>query len=378
MASIRLENITKTFGKNEALRNVSFHVDDGEFFCILGPPGAGKTTTLRTIIGLEKPDEGQVYIDSEVANGVHPSQRDLAMIFQNLALYPDKSIFDNIASPLKRLKLDDQEIKSKVVEVAKQLKIDWMLKKKPAQLSGGERQRVAIGRAIVRQPKAYLMDEPLSNLDALLRLEMRLTLKELQTSLKETFIYATHDQVEALSMADRIAILDKGKIQQIGIPGEIYRYPHNSLVATVLGNPGMNFLACKIKEDKEKMSLIHEAFSASPSKGALSAEVMVVLKAEDDLILGVRPEDVTLSFDKPAGPSVKGEIYVTEPLGNKTIVDVKLGGDVIKVIDEPSFQGEPSQTIWLTIKGTKLHLFENRSGKCIYHASEESPLSVAG
>ncbi|MHC4271106.1 MAG: ABC transporter ATP-binding protein, partial [Planctomycetota bacterium] len=227
MASIRLENITKRFGKKEVLKNVTFHVDDGEFFCILGPPGAGKTTTLRTIIGLETPDEGQVYIDHETVNGIHPSKRDLAMIFQNLALYPDKTIFENIASPLKRLKLDKQEIKAKVFKVAKHLKIDWMLKKKPAQLSGGERQRVAIGRAIVRQPSAYLMDEPLSNLDALLRLEMRLTLKELQTSLKETFIFATHDQAEALSLADRVAVLNKGKLQQIGSPGELYRYPEN-------------------------------------------------------------------------------------------------------------------------------------------------------
>ena len=376
MASIRLEGINKTFGKNKALRNVSFQVEDGEFFCILGPPGAGKTTTLRIIIGLETPDEGKVYIDDEIVNSVHPSKRDLAMIFQNLALYPDKTIFENIASPLRRLKLDEQEINSKVVEVAKQLRIDWMLKKKPAQLSGGERQRVAIGRAIVRQPSAYLMDEPLSNLDSLLRLEMRLTLKELQTSLKETFIYATHDQVEALSMADRIAILDKGVLQQIGLPGEVYRYPENSLVATVLGNPSMNFIACRIKENKDKVCLIHEAFSAISDKDALSTDVLSSLNTGKDLMLGVRPEDITISLQKPTEPSVMGEIYVTEPLGNKTIVDVKLGEDIIKVIDGPSFKGEPAQTIWIRMNEAKLHLFETKSRKCVYHASEDSPVRI--
>jgi len=378
MASIRLEGINKTFGKNKALRNVNFQVEDGEFFCILGPPGAGKTTTLRIIIGLETPDEGKVYIDDEIVNSVHPSKRDLAMIFQNLALYPDKTIFENIASPLKRLKLDEQEINSKVVEVAKQLRIDWMLKKKPAQLSGGERQRVAIGRAIVRQPSAYLMDEPLSNLDSLLRLEMRLTLKELQTSLKETFIYATHDQVEALSMADRIAILDKGVLQQIGLPGEVYRYPENSLVATVLGNPSMNFIACRIKENKDKVCLIHEAFSAISDKDALSTDVLSSLNTGKDLMLGVRPEDITISLQKPTEPSVMGEIYVTEPLGNKTIVDVKLGEEIIKVIDGPSFKGEPAQTIWIRMNEAKLHLFETKSRKCVYHASEDYPVRIDG
>jgi len=229
MATIRLENITKRFGKVTALNDLSFEVKDGEFFCILGPPGAGKTTTLRTIIGLEQPDDGTVYIDREKVNNIHPSRRDISMIFQNLALYPDKTVFDNIASPLWRLKLPEEEIQKKVNDVAKQLRIDWLLEKTPSQLSGGERQRVAIGRAIVRKPKAYLMDEPLSNLDALLRLEMRVSLKELQTNLKETFVYVTHDQVEALSMADRILVLDRGVLQQLGKPEEVYRCARKSV-----------------------------------------------------------------------------------------------------------------------------------------------------
>jgi len=376
MASIRLEDIKKRFGKTTALNDLNLHVNDGEFFCILGPPGAGKTTTLRTIIGLESPDEGAVYINEERVNEVHPSRRDIAMIFQNLALYPDKTVFDNIASPLRRLRLQEQEIQSKVTEVSKQLKIDWLLDKTPAQLSGGERQRVAIGRAIVRQPRAYLMDEPLSNLDALLRIEMRLSLKELQTNLKETFVYATHDQAEALSMADRIAILDRGVLQQLGSPEEVYKYPENKLVATVLGNPSMNLLDCTIKENKGKIVLAHEAFSLSAEKKVLHAAFKHSPKAETGVTLGIRPEDVTICSDKPKRASVDAEIYVTEPLGNKTIVDIKIGSDVIKVIDRSSFKGDPGQKVWLQMREAKFHLFDKKTSQCIFHASETAPLRL--
>jgi multiple sugar transport system ATP-binding protein len=368
--------VTKKYGKNTALANLSFEVDDGEFFCILGPPGAGKTTTLRTIIGLESPDGGGVYIEGERVNEVHPSQRDIAMIFQNLALYPDKTIFENIASPLRRLKLDKKEIETKVHDVARQLRIDWLLTKTPGQLSGGERQRVAIGRAIVRQPRAYLMDEPLSNLDALLRLEMRLSLKELQTELKETFVYATHDQAEALSMADRIAILDRGLLQQLGSPEAVYRQPENRLVATVLGNPSMNFLECTLEEDNDRLRVVHEAFSVGAEKAVLGKPLESLAPGSKDVVLGIRPEDVTIYHEKPEGQSIDAEIYVIEPLGNKTIVDIKVGEDVIKVIDKPSYKGEPGEKAWLQIREAKSHLFDKDSSRCLFHASTETPLRL--
>jgi multiple sugar transport system ATP-binding protein len=376
MATIRLENITKTFGKVTALNNLSFEVKDGEFFCILGPPGAGKTTTLRTILGLERPDEGTIYIDNEPVNRVHPSRRDIAMIFQNLALYPDKSIFENIASPLRRMELEEEQVREKVESVARQLRIDWLLEKTPAQLSGGERQRVAIGRAIVRTPRAYLMDEPLSNLDAKLRLEMRVSLKELQNNLKDTFIYVTHDQVEALSMADRIAILNMGVLQQLGKPEDVYRLPENMFVAGVLGNPSMNFLNCSVNETNGKMMIEHAAFTVKADSGVLEESLRGTLDSKGGIILGIRPEDVLIFFDKPGDRAVAAEIYVTEPLGSKTIVDVKIGEDIIKVIADAAFKGEPEQKVWLQFKEAKLHLFEEQSRSCVYHAAEKAPLTL--
>jgi multiple sugar transport system ATP-binding protein len=220
------------------------------------------------------------------------------------------------------------------------------------------------------------MDEPLSNLDALLRIEMRLSLKELQTNLKETFVYATHDQAEALSMADRIAILDGGVLQQLGSPEEVYKYPENKLVATVLGNPSMNFLDCTIEENKGKILLAHEAFSLSAEKKVLHTALKHSPNAETEVTLGIRPEDVTICSDKPKRTSIDAEIYVTEPLGNKTIVDIKIGSDVIKVIDRSSFKGDPGQKVWLQMREDKFHLFDKKSSQCIFHASENAPLRL--
>jgi multiple sugar transport system ATP-binding protein len=376
MASIKMENVSKNFKNTKAINKLNLSIEDGEFFCVLGPPGAGKTTLLRLIVGLEKPDEGNILIGGDTVNTLHPSKRDIAMIFQNLALYPDKTVFNNIAFPLRQQQLPDDEIEKKVVDVARGLKIDWMLEKIPSQLSGGERQRVAIGRAIVRQPKAYLMDEPLSNLDALLRLEMRVALKELQTNLKETFVYVTHDQVEALSMGDRIAVLDHGIIQQVDDPQTIYQLPKNMFVATILGNPPMQFLKCSLQRHNTKVILKHSAFTLQTDDKDVK-ELPDLNTNGDGIVLSLRPEDIAIYTQKPKQPAIDAEIYVTEPLGNETIVDIKLADNVIKVLSEPDFAGNPGQKIWISFNHSKLHLFHEETHDCIFHASEGSSFAIS-
>jgi multiple sugar transport system ATP-binding protein len=386
MASIKLDNVTKRFGKTTAVASLNLEIKDGEFFCVLGPPGAGKTTLLRLIVGLERPEEGKIIIGGEEVNDLHPSKRDISMIFQNLALYPDKTVFDNIAFPLRQQKEERPKIRERVEAVARQLKIDWLLEKLPSQLSGGERQRVAIGRAIVRQPEAYLMDEPLSNLDALLRLEMRVSLKELQTSLKETFVYVTHDQVEALSMGDRIAIMNAGVLQQVDDPGAIYRYPNNMFVATILGNPPMNFLRCAASGGNKELLVKHESFTLSV-KGNEARTALGGALREGGVIVGVRPEDVKIHLEKPGGRAsgspvngglVDAEIYVTEPLGNETIVDIKTGNNVIKVLAESDFAGAPGRRVWIGLNEHKLHFFDLETHACAYHASERDAIKLVG
>ncbi len=374
MASIVIKDVIKDFKKGRALDKVSLEIQDGEFFCILGPPGAGKTTLLRSIVGLEKITEGEIIIDGKVVNDIHPSKRDIAMIFQNLALYPDKTVFENIAFPLRQQNVEEDEIKTRVEKVAKQLKIDWLMEKIPSNLSGGERQRVAIGRAIVRQPKAYLMDEPLSNLDALLRLEMRVSLKELQTTLKETFVYVTHDQVEALSMGDRIALLNKGVVQQIDTPEVVYRYPKNKFVATMLGNPPMNFLECSLETENEitvvKQGMFSLETGSSKVKDGLSAYT------KEKIIIGIRPEDIIIHKNNPGGNAIAAKVYVYEPLGNETVVDVSIADSVIKVLADPDFHEDSGQDIWLSINTGKLHFFDHETEEAVIHLSEEDKVQI--
>ena len=231
MASVRVDGVTKRFGNVTALDDLSLEIADGEFFTVLGPPGAGKTTLLRTIVGLERPDEGDVYVDGERITDVYPGDRDIAIMFQNLALYADKSVYDNLAFPLRQRRLPRDKIRQRVNETAATLHIEHLLKRKPGKLSGGERQRVALGRTMVREPRVMLLDEPLSALDALLRLEMRAELKRLQRELGRTLVYVTHDQVEAMSMSDRIAVLREGVLQQVDVPENIYNRPANRFVA---------------------------------------------------------------------------------------------------------------------------------------------------
>src|SRR5260221_7096322 len=254
MSTLSLEEVTKRFGSNVALNNVSLEVHDREFVVLLGPTGAGKTTLLRCVAGLEKMDSGDVLIGGENVKAQAPAERDLAFVFQNYALYPRKSVYQNIAFPLEARRASKAEIEAEVKKVADVLHIKHLLERRPAQLSGGEQQRVALGRAMVRRPHAFLMDEPLTNLDFKLRTEMRSELKRIQRELDETFFNVTNDQVEAMSMGDKIAVLDHGVIQQIGAPQEVYEHPANLFVAGFIGNPRMNLLKCSF--DRETATLI--------------------------------------------------------------------------------------------------------------------------
>jgi multiple sugar transport system ATP-binding protein len=366
MASVRLERITKTFGPVTALKDVSFNVRDGEFFTLLGPPGAGKTTTLRTIVGLEKPDEGDVYLDEERVTEIWPGDRDIAIVFQNLALYPDKSVYGNLAFPLKQRKVPKAEIDARVRRAAATLHIEPLLKRKPAKLSGGERQRVALGRAIVRDPRAYLFDEPISALDALLRLEMRTELKRLQRELGRTLVYVTHDQVEAMTMADRIAVLREGEIQQIDEPENIYHRPANRFVATVVGNPPMNFIPATASNEAETIRLSHPLFETTAITPGVSGSAVEKLRAAECWI-GVRPEDVHIETNGAEG--VPATVYVTEPLGGETVVDLQLGDRVIKALAPPALKLQQDQAVRIQLDPKRLHIFTDEG---------ESVLSAAG
>jgi multiple sugar transport system ATP-binding protein len=370
MARIRLEHLTKRFGEIVALNGLSLDIADGEFFTVLGPPGAGKTTLLRTIVGLETPEEGDIFVDDRRITDVYPGDRNIAMVFQNLALYPDKKVYDNLAFPLKQAKMPKSEIRERVEHAAGVLHIERLLDRKPGKLSGGERQRVALGRALVRDPQAYLLDEPLSALDALLRLEMRAELKHLQRDLGRTLVYVTHDQVEAMSMSDRIAVLREGVVQQVDAPETIYHAPANRFVATVVGSPPMNFIPVEAASTNEKLVARHESFVVEAT-GGISAERLGDGAA---CYIGVRPEDVSVTDDAAGIPTT---VYATEPLGGETIVDLALGHQVVKAIAPPTITLETDARVKLVLDPQRIHLFDARGDAVLSAAGEEDVFGVS-
>jgi multiple sugar transport system ATP-binding protein len=371
LAKVKLVNVTKRFGNVVAVDHISFSVEDGEFFALLGPSGCGKTTTLRIIAGLETPDEGEVYIDDELVNYVHPKDRNVAMVFQNYALYPHMTVYDNIAFPLmvrrKELGLTKEEIRKRVYEVAKLLQIEELLDRYPAQLSGGQQQRVALARALVRKPRVWLLDEPLSNLDAKLRVYMRAELKRLQRELGVTTIYVTHDQVEAMSMADRIAVMNKGRIMQIGKPLELYHRPANVFVATFIGSPPMNIVECSIEINEKR----REAKISCP--GGIShvfsgdvGETIARNLSSDRVLVGIRPEHIKVVPIGTPG-AVKAKVLVAEVLGADQIILADVGGVTLRAktsLEETPLR-ETGSEIGLLIDFNKIHIFDARTENVI-------------
>jgi len=361
MADVILENLTKYFGDFRVIENINLHIKNKEFLVLLGPSGCGKTTTLRCIAGLETPTSGNIYIGGELVNDVPTKDRNVAMVFQSWALYPHMTVFDNIAFPLKMRKYPREDIKRKVKEVAELLQIDHLLDRKPGELSGGQQQRVALGRAIVREPNVFLMDEPLSNLDAKLRVYMRAELKALQRRLGVTTIYVTHDQVEAMTMSDRIALLHEGALQQVGTAEEIYNHPANIFVASFIGSPPMNFMEGSFVEKDAKAFIDTGEFTIDITH---VSDLVKKNATSNELIFGIRPEDITLSKE-PKENAVKGKVYVVEPLGKNIIVDLEVGNTIFKVETDPNFKVDVGDDVWMIFKKEKIYIFDKRTEKNI-------------
>ena len=361
MARVKLEGVFKNYGKVEAVKDLSIDCNDREFLCLLGPSGCGKSSTLRMIAGLEHITKGTVYIDDRPVNDVEPHERDIAMVFENYALYPHKTVFDNMAYPLRIQKLDEKTVREKVARAAKILDIEGLLDRMPKHLSGGQKQRVAIGRAIVRNPKVFLLDEPISHLDAKLRTHMRGELKRLHRDLDATMIYVTHDQLEGMTMADRIAVLNLGVLQQLGTPDEVFNHPANKFVAGFMGDPPMNFIPSTLKKEGGKVQIIHDQFNFTLPESVCN-RFCRDFDGEMNIDLGIRPESFELFPKAPSKYDIEGKVYITEPLGEDVIINIKIGEDLVKAKTTIGYQAEVDGPIWMKVKFDHIHLFDGESG----------------
>jgi ABC-type sugar transport system ATPase subunit len=360
MASLKLEGIQKYFGGVHAVDDVNLTIEDGEFVALLGPSGCGKTTTLRMIAGLETPDAGSLHIGGTDVTTLPPRARDIAMVFQDYALYPHMTVLENVGYPLKVRGVAQADLRKRVSEVAKQLQIDALLERRPGQLSGGQQQRVALARAVVHKAQVTLYDEPLSNLDTKLRLEARGFLKRLQHDVGVTSVYVTHDQEEAMALADRIVVMNQGKVMQVGSPMEVYRHPANTFVASFIGSPPMNLLPCEI--DTQTKSVRFET-GESPWLFALPAGFEAVSKTGGKITLGIRPEHITL-HTTPVEGALPGKLYVTQLLGNEALVMVSVGGQLVSVRMDIDAALPVNERVWMAFDPKRM-FFYNAEGNLI-------------
>jgi len=366
MAEIILKNIMKRFGDLIAVNNLNLDVKDKEFLVLLGPSGCGKTTTLRCISGLDMPEEGEILLDGRDVTTTRASYRDIAFVFQLYALYPILSAYENIAFPLKAQKVGKEKVKEEVNKVAKLLKIEHILNKRPRELSGGDMQKVALGRAIVRRPKAFLLDEPIGTLDAKFREEMRYELKKLHIDIGATTVYVTHDQVEAMSMGDRIAVMSLGVLQQVGTPHDIYSNPKNLFVANFIGSPGMNFIDCKVQRNPDGKLVLRLLTDDGCVTIPDRIKNVILRKNYEDkgLVVGIRPEDISLSMSKKED-YLNAEIFVIEEMGSYNIVDVIIGKDKIRVRTLPDVKPGIREKAFINFDTDRISVFDKETGNSV-------------
>jgi multiple sugar transport system ATP-binding protein len=370
MAGVVLKKVTKRFGEVVAVRDVNIEIKEGEFLVLVGPSGCGKTTTLRMVAGLEEISEGDLLIDGRRMNDVHPKDRDIAMVFQSYALYPHMNVMQNISFGLKMRGMKKADIKNRVQEAAEILGLGELLNRKPKELSGGQRQRVAMGRAIVRKPKVFLFDEPLSNLDAKLRVQMRAEIAKLHRRIGTTIIYVTHDQVEAMTLADRIVVMQGGLTQQVGAPLEVFEHPRNRFVAGFIGSPPMNFLPCTLDQEAH---IKGDGFDI-----ALPASLHHAVEGKKgEVELGIRPTNIgigdTARKQDPAPDSTvesasnpRGLVEVIEPMGTETFLSIRVGREALIVRDEARSRAAVGDEVTLILDIERAHLFDGRTGEVIF------------
>jgi multiple sugar transport system ATP-binding protein len=365
MAEVRLENVSKIYNERiKAVDEVSLTIHDKEFMVLVGPSGCGKSTTLRMVAGLEEISNGKIYIDDILVNDIPPKDRDIAMVFQNYALYPHMTVFENMAFGLKLRKFPKEEIKQRVEEAGEILDLQNLLDRRPKELSGGQRQRVAVGRAIVRKPKVFLFDEPLSNLDAKLRVQMRVEISKLHHKLEATMIYVTHDQVEAMTMGDRITVMKDGIVQQVESPAHLYARPVNKFVAGFIGSPAMNFFSGELTENGTTVFRNKSFDIEIPASLAGSMNK----NHSEKIILGVRPEDFSLeSFEKEELNSLEALVEVIEPMGSENYLYLKAEDQNFIIRTSPSTNLKINDKIRLYINLENIHLFDQKSSETLIH-----------
>ncbi len=360
MARLELRNVVKSYGIYEAVRGVNLKIEDKEFVVFVGPSGCGKSTTLRMIAGLEHITGGDIVIGDQVVNRLGPGKRDIAMVFQNYALYPHMSVRENIAFCLEQQRLPKSEIETRILDAARTLHIEELLDRRPGQLSGGQRQRVAMGRAIVRNPKVFLFDEPLSNLDAKLRVQMRTEIKRLHQVLPTTTVYVTHDQIEAMTMADRVVVMNGGLIEQCGPPQHLYHHPATRFVAGFIGSPSMNFLQARLVQTADRLVVRLEDGTDLP----VPPERAVFYAGDSGrpVTFGIRPESLSVEQQRPAYVPLRARIDLVEPLGPSTMIYFDVGTTTLCASIDPEAGAKAGEEIVLSVNMNQMHLFDGETG----------------